>query len=272
MITSPFSCQNVGSTDWDFVPGGGFLRLHGRVRGEKERGRSRGLLRPSIKLPRMEAAKQGPLVRMITLDALGTLLELDPPWEHLARALGRVPDARLVGAVRAEMAYYRERAHTGKDPGSLAALRRRCAEVLSDELGEEVDVETMMGSIRFRAYPDAAPALAELRSRGLQLACVSNWDCSLPEVLERCGLGQALDAVSTSAGVGERKPDPAVFAAALAHAGCSPAEAVHVGDTPEEDVAGAHAAGMAALLLDRSGRGDIASLAEITGRLESMGW
>ena len=58
---------------------------------------------------------------------------------------------------------------------------------------------------------------------------------------------------------------------ALEAAGCEAAEALHVGDTPEEDVAGARAAGMKALLLDREGGGDIASLAEIPSRLESMG-
>lgn len=223
------------------------------------------------KLPAMSAPKQSPLVRMVTLDALGTLVELEPPWEHLAHALGREPDARLVGAVRAEMAYYREHAHTGRDAASLAALRARCAEILSRELGREVDVETMMGAIRFRAYPDSAPALAELRRRGLRLVCVSNWDCSLPEVLEGCGLVAALDAVVTSADAGARKPDPAIFAGALAAAGCDAAAALHVGDTPEEDVAGARAAGMHALFLDREGGGDIASLAEIPRRLESIG-
>ena len=237
----------------------------------KKRGRSRGLLRPFIKLPRMSVAKPSQLVRIVTLDALGTLVELEPPWEHLARSLGRVADARLVGAVRAEMAFYRDHAHTGRDAVSLAELRARCAEILSAELGQEVDVETMMGAIRFRPYPDSAPALAELRGRGLHLACVSNWDCSLPEVMERCGLDDGLDAIVTSAGAGARKPDPAIFAQALAAARCPPDAAVHVGDTAEEDVAGARAAGMGALLLDRDGGGDIASLAEISGQLGRMG-
>jgi putative hydrolase of the HAD superfamily len=69
--------------------------------------------------------------------------------------------------------------------------------------------------------------------------------------------------VVTSAGSGVRKPDPAIFAAALELAGCGADEAVHVGDTVAEDIAGAEAAGIRALLLDRSGGGDIASLTEI---------
>jgi putative hydrolase of the HAD superfamily len=121
----------------------------------------------------------------------------------------------------------------------------------------------MMASIRFHSFPDAAPALRTLRDRGLKLVCVSNWDCSLAEVLAACGLGSALDGVVTSAAAGASKPDPAIFVKALRLAGCEPAEALHVGDTPTEDIDGAHAAGIPALLIDRSGGGDITSLSEL---------
>ena len=117
-----------------------------------------------------------------------------------------------------------------------------------------------MAAIRFRAYDDAAPALAQLRELGLRLVCVSNWDVSLPEVLARCGLGGALDGVVTSAQVGSRKPDPAIFRPALRLARCSATEAVYVGDTPAEDVEGARAAGIRALLIDSDGGADIDSL------------
>jgi len=206
--------------------------------------------------------------KAVFLDALGTIIDLDSPWTHLAAELGIEPDERLVGAVRKEMDYYKDHAHEGTDDAALADLRGRCAELLSRELGREVAVETMMASIRFRAYPDAAPALAALRRRGMALVCVSNWDVSLPEVLDRCGLGGAFDGVVTSAGSGARKPDPAIFAPALELAGCGPDEAMHVGDTPEEDVAAARAAGIRCLLLDRAGDGDIASLDEIEQHLD----
>ena len=210
----------------------------------------------------------GRSIRAVLLDALGTLVELEPPWVHLAEALGAQPDERLVGAVRAEMDYYREHSHEGRDADSLAELRARCAEVLSQALGREVSVETMMSAIRFRAFPDAAPALAELRALGLRLVCVSNWDVSLPEVLERCGLAGALDGVVTSAEVGARKPDPAIFAPALELAGCAAAEALYVGDTPAEDLAAARAAGVPGLLIDRTGGADIDSLESIRHYLD----
>jgi len=204
----------------------------------------------------------------VLLDALGTLVELEPPWPLLAAELGvEADDAER--AMRAEMRYYRDHSDEGRDPDSLAGLRRRCAGIVSAELGREVTPEQLMAAIRFRAYPDAGPALAELRGMGLRLVCVSNWDVSLPSVLARCGLADGLDAVVTSAGVGARKPDVAIFTAALELAGCEPAEALHVGDTAGEDVDGARAAGIRALLIDRSGGGDIESLAAIRHHLDS---
>jgi putative hydrolase of the HAD superfamily len=205
--------------------------------------------------------------KAVLLDALGTLVELEPPWTHLSEELGIDSDRRLVDAVRAEMDYYKAHSHEGADTEALADLRARCADVLSRELGRDISVEQMMASIRFRAYPDAGPALSELRSRGLRLVCISNWDISLPDVLARCGLMDAVEGVVSSAGVGARKPDPAIFEAALEVAGVQAPEALHVGDTPDEDVAGARAAGIRVLLLDRDGGGDIASLAEVAEHL-----
>jgi putative hydrolase of the HAD superfamily len=205
----------------------------------------------------------------VLLDALGTLVELEPPWPLLAAELGIDEGERVERAMRAEMGYYREHSHEGRDSESLAALRRRCAAIVSDELGRAVTPEQLMAAIRFRAYPDAGPALAELRDMGLRLVCVSNWDVSLPSVLDRCGLAADLDAVVTSAAAGARKPAPAIFSAALEVAGCAPHEALHVGDTAAEDLVGARAAGIRALLIRRDGGGDIESLAAIRHHLGS---
>jgi HAD superfamily hydrolase (TIGR01549 family) len=203
----------------------------------------------------------------VLLDALGTLVYLEPPWVHLAAELRIEPDERLERAFRAEMSYYRDHSGEGRDPDSLADLRGRCAAVLSQELGREVAVEQMMAAIRFRAFPDASPALTELRALGLRLVCVSNWDYSLPEVLERVGIRGGLDGVVTSAATGARKPAPRIFQAALELAGCAPEEAIHVGDTHAEDIHGARAAGIGALLIHRGGGGDIGSLAAIRHHL-----
>ena len=209
------------------------------------------------------------MTRAVFLDALGTLVELEPPWISLRPLVpDEVGDERLVDALKAEMAYYKEHAHEGRDEASLAELRERCAALVSSKLGMDVGVDELVAAIRFSPYPDAVPALRALRDRDLRLVAVSNWDCSLPRVLENCGLDGLLDGTITSAEAGARKPDPAIFAPALELAGCAPEEALHVGDTADEDVAGARAAGIRPLLIDRDGsEGDISSLEEIDQHL-----
>lgn len=205
--------------------------------------------------------------RAVLIDALGTMLELEPPWDNARHeAFAGLPAERVRQGFVAEMTYYMSRTGEGRDAGSLADLRRRCARILSDEVGREIPVEAMMDAIRFRLYPETGAALAGLRERGLRIVCVSNWDYSLPEVLARLGIAGELDGVVTSAVSGVRKPDPAIFATALALAGCEAAEALHVGDS-DDDVAGARAAGIQVLRIDRSGGGDIASLNEISKHL-----
>jgi putative hydrolase of the HAD superfamily len=201
-------------------------------------------------------------VRAVLLDALGTLVELEPPAPRLRRELARrghaIGLAEAERAMAAEIAYYRAHLDAGRDPAALADLRRRCAEAMGRELpglglGGEALTEVLLASISFRAFADAPAALASLRARGLRLVVASNWDVSLPDVLGRVGLLDHLDGVITSAQVGARKPDTAVFEAALQLAGVEPGEAVHVGDRLQEDVAGARAAGIEPVLVARSG-------------------
>lgn len=199
-------------------------------------------------------------------------MELEPPWKTLRGVVPEeVSDEALVAAVREEMAYYKEHAHEGRDEESLADLRRRCAELISDRLGVELRADELVESIAFSPYPDAEPALRALSDAGVKAVVVSNWDCSLGRVLERCGIAGMVAGVITSAESGHRKPDPGIFDSALELAGCEAAEALHVGDTPEEDGAGARAAGIPVLLIDREGETGaeerIASLGEIVQHL-----
>jgi putative hydrolase of the HAD superfamily len=135
-------------------------------------------------------------------------------------------------------------------------------------------VDALVEAVQMRAFPDSEPALRSLRERDLGVVVVSNWDCSLGDVLARCGLGDLIDGAVSSAEAGARKPDPAIFEPALELAGCDANEALHVGDTAEEDVEGARAAGIPVLLLDRDGEAGetdgaetIASLTEIVEHL-----
>ena len=170
-----------------------------------------------------------------------------------------VPEAEAKEAMLAEMSYYKAHHHEGVDAASLRDLRRRCAAVLrarlpqTASLSESDLVEALLGAISFRPYPDAAPALGRLRLLGVRSAVVSNWDVSLRGVLAELGLGGLVDEIVVSAEVSSRKPDPAIVEAALRRLRCPAGRALMVGDSPETDVAGAQAAGVRAVLVDRAG-------------------
>ncbi len=205
------------------------------------------------------------MTKAVLLDAMGTLVELDDPAERLRAALesetGVDVGVELAGAAfGAEVGYYLEHQIEGGDEAGLDRLRDECARVLHTALGEPgARMESaavrraLLAGLAFKAYPDAAPALAELRARGLRLVVASNWDCSLPQWLERAGIAPLIDGYASSAVIGEAKPHPAVFRAALAIAGVEAHEAVHVGDSLDGDIAGAKAAGIRAILVQREG-------------------
>jgi putative hydrolase of the HAD superfamily len=203
-------------------------------------------------------------MKALLLDALGTLVQLEPPAPALSTELSDRISVEVSGpacerAIAAEIAYYRAHFDEGRDQASVDALRRRCADVLAAALPEVTGLdpdgwlEILLASLRFSPFPDAAPALATLRARGARLVVVSNWDWSLHGVLERVGLGSLVDGIVTSAEVGARKPAGAIFARGLKLAGVRPGEAVHVGDSVEDDIAGARAAGIAPVLIRRDG-------------------
>ena len=98
--------------------------------------------------------------------------------------------------------------------------------------------------------PGVVEALTRLRGQGARLIVISNSDGRLQRLLRETGLADYFEVVIDSAVAGVEKPDPRIFAAALAAAGVSPAEATHVGDLYEIDVVGARRAGMHAVLLD----------------------
>jgi putative hydrolase of the HAD superfamily len=201
--------------------------------------------------------------RAVLLDALGTLVELQPPAPRLRARLAEagfeVSGEQAAAGFRAEIAYYLGHHMDGSDRKGLDDLRDRCATAMMDALAlPGLDHATarraMLGALEFEPFPDVGPTLRELRDGGLRLVVVSNWDCSLSDWLGPIGLLELVDDVVTSAVVGLAKPDPAPFRRGLEVAGVDAAEALHVGDSPENDVAGARAAGIRAVLLSRAGQ------------------
>jgi putative hydrolase of the HAD superfamily len=198
----------------------------------------------------------------VLLDALGTLVTLAPPAPRLRRLLAdegyEVSEERAAAGFRAEISYYLEHHLEGHDAEALHRLRDRCASVLMEALAvpgldHKSARRAMLAALSFEPYPEVAGALEAMRERGHTLVVVSNWDCALPGWLARAGLLERVDGVVTSASVGAAKPDPAIFARALELAGTRPAQALHVGDSLDKDVAGARAAGVRPVLLCRDG-------------------
>jgi len=105
----------------------------------------------------------------------------------------------------------------------------------------------------FELYEDALPVLADLRGRGLKLGLVSNTGRNLQEFVAHHRL--RVDAALGSGAFGRTKPHPAIFEEVLQRLGVGAADAAMVGDSPEDDIEGARAAGIeVAFLLDREGR------------------
>jgi HAD superfamily hydrolase (TIGR01549 family) len=127
--------------------------------------------------------------------------------------------------------------------GGLADVASECATEI--EQGWEV-------SENFELFEDALPVLDELRRVGLGIGLVSNGIRDLTEFVAHHRLD--VDAIVDSRTHGRVKPHPTIFQAALGALDVDAAEAVMVGDSLEEDVEGARALGMRAILIDRDDR------------------
>jgi putative hydrolase of the HAD superfamily len=158
------------------------------------------------------------------------------------------------------LGYYREVL------GSLGHSQEELAEALFQAFSDPAG---------YRLFDDVRPALDELAGRGMTLGLVSNFEPWLDEVLALQGIADRFAAVAISGTLGVAKPDPRIFKAALDEAGADPAATVHVGDQPVNDVAGALAAGITPVLIDRFGRhpgaGGAHRVEDLAGLLELVG-
>lgn len=108
-----------------------------------------------------------------------------------------------------------------------------------------------MTSAAWEIYPDVLPALTSWQRSGVELAVVSNFDSRLYTVLKVLELAGYFSTVTISTEVSAAKPQPEIFAAALAKYPCSPQSAWHIGDSLEDDYLGAGNAGLTAIWLNR---------------------
>jgi putative hydrolase of the HAD superfamily len=183
----------------------------------------------------------------VTVDAHGTLVRLVDPVPALAAALAERnvdrPRDVVAHGFRVEVEHYVQHSAEGHDEPGLARLQRDCARVFLDAVGADLDADEFApvyaGAMHFELLPGVVPALERLRSLGLELAVVANWDVSLRRLLDEVGLSRYFRAVVHAAG----KPAPDGLLRALEQLGVDAARALHIGDDEADELA-ANAAGM----------------------------
>jgi HAD superfamily hydrolase (TIGR01549 family) len=216
-------------------------------------------------------------IDLVTFDLYDTLIELNPArWERMAsvaRKLGIDADPlALREADRIGEDYFteengrlpiRDRSLEERESFRRELLRRwlEAADLPHDP--ETVrnlrrsylsEFDEMAHHSHYRLFDDVMPALRTLRRAGLKTAVISNADDDVTIVAVHFDFASLMDLIVTSALVGYEKPDPRTYYAALDPLQVDPARAVHVGDQPRSDVAGALGVGMGAVLLDRYDR------------------
>lgn len=122
----------------------------------------------------------------------------------------------------------------------------------------------------WRPCPGARETLEALASAGHALGLVSNWDERLRPLLGALGLAGYFDVIVVSCETGFTKPSPVMFGLAARALGLPPDRLLHVGDSAEEDVAGARSAGFAAWRAGPPPEGD-GPLTELPARLRRRG-
>lgn len=227
------------------------------------------------------------MIRLVTFDLDNTLWPLTGVIERATVATddwlaSRVPTYRKLSrdeAAALHAAVVADEPALDHDISALRAamLRRtleRCGETpnRADALAQDAVAEFLRWRHRVELFPDALPALTKLKSR-YTLAALTNGNADY----RRLGLARYFAFGYCAADVGARKPQPAMFQRALAHAGVAAAQAVHVGDHLVDDVQGAREAGMATVWLNRGQTDEpvdadatVTSLAELPAALAAM--
>ena len=208
------------------------------------------------------------MLKVIFFDAAGTLFAPRDPvgatYAKVARNYGIETTAEIVDAAFRRV--FRQAPGLAFGPGhgtnELRDLERRWWRELVaasfNGLGEFTDFSAYFDDLfvlfadpaTWRIAPQALSTLRRLRARGFALGMISNFDHRLYRILEGLRLADQFQSVTISSEAGYAKPWPEIFRIALAKHGIRADEAVHVGDSDHLDIAGATAAGIAAVLID----------------------
>jgi putative hydrolase of the HAD superfamily len=228
------------------------------------------------------------LIRGAFFDAAGTLFEAREPigrtYTRLARDFGLIASEDDVAASfrRAFGAAPGLAFGLGLRPDEIRRLERqwwhqRVGETFAP-LGKFADFDAYFDALfahfaspeHWIADLEAAPMLQRLKSDGLKLGVISNFDFRLYRILDGLDLTRFFDSITISSEAGYAKPRREVYDAALARAGITAHEAMHIGDSEHLDFAPAAALGMAAMLIDRESEQAALSISGRTARIRSL--
>jgi putative hydrolase of the HAD superfamily len=199
-------------------------------------------------------------VETVLLDAGGVLLDLD--YAYLRRLIDvRHGEVGIEDLARHEAAARHEIHRQVSSGGRVSETWRDYFRIILSKVGVAVEQwEEIVDSLweahqKFGLWTvaiDGAPeTVALLKRRGLRIGVVSNAEGRVEQDLEAAGYRGLLETVVDSHLVGVEKPDPEIFNIALKRMKVEAGSAVYVGDLPSVDIAGARAAGLGAVLLDR---------------------
>jgi putative hydrolase of the HAD superfamily len=227
-------------------------------------------------------------LRAVFLDVGDTIMRPSPSWEHIYAMAFReyglsVAPERLRPALRKAYHHGGWGMEGGFEPSEETSFRRTVEidRMAIAELGIGPMPEAFfrrlsqlfMVTSNWHVFPDVLPVLDALCGMDVVVGAVSNWVWNLPELLHSLRLVSHFDFIAASARVGYEKPHRRIFEYALRQAGVRPGEAIHVGDHVDADVEGALAAGIDAVLIDRSHRyraEDVPSGVPVIGSLTQL--
>ena len=207
-----------------------------------------------------------PVTRAVLFDFGGTLYDYKTleaaereSMADLVRWAGIVAEPAAIGAAQRNAMRRVFRDYLPRQFYLHRNLFRDAAAGMLEELGGRVEPESLdryrvaqwqRHARDFSLREGVIDTLTALRERGLHIGMVSNIDDDqLAHLLALAQLAPYFDSVLSSEQARSCKPDAGIFAEALRRAGCRPEEALFVGDTVLQDVAGAQRAGMRAVLL-----------------------
>jgi putative hydrolase of the HAD superfamily len=190
----------------------------------------------------------------VIFDFFGTLTPGIPAevWLEHASQLAAVMGVDVPSVHEAMYESFPERATgaLGDLPQTIQVIADRLgAQLSSDQLDAACHVRRRLERQIATLREDAVPTVAWLRARGLKIGVLSDCTVELSECWPELPLSALVDAVVLSCAAGFRKPDPRLFELVTARLGVDPQDCLYVGDGGGNELTGARAAGMRAVLL-----------------------